>query len=406
MPGAATQAQIDKERAEAKAREERELSERLAQSQGSERESPTPSRLTPIRFPKPTLSTDSPTKNTFDPLRPSPVPQQTQTPSRSHSAKSSPVFGRSSSHDPSPSLFRRQNSRDVRPEAQRGSMSFNGFNPSQSQSASAPATNVGADVVSILAEVPRAHAFYTPHTELTAAQDLAFKGLSQGAEGPTKLQILPTPWSTDNVPPASATLFAIASKPGLLAAAGPDTLVLASTAKVRSAFQQKPGEWDVISDFAPDASMPVPVLRHVAFSSEGDFLVISAEDGGGLAVFDPKEIMKQNFKPGNEISTDKQPIRALLPNPTPEMEHVFAAVLDSGKLVLIDVVKSVVHTVREEGVMVASWSTKGKAIAVGLKDGTGVLYLNDGTVKGVIPRPPTLNEGFTCKSSTALQHTA
>ena len=403
MPGAATQAQIDKERAEAKAREERELSERLAQSQGSERESPTPSRLTPIRFPKPTLSTDSPTKKTFDPLRPSPVPQQT--PSRSHSAKSSPVFGRSSSHDPSPSLFRRQNSRDVRPEAQRGSMSFGGF--SQSQSASAPATNVGADIVSILAEVTSARVHACPAArKLTAAQDLAFKGLSQGAEGPTKLQILPTPWSTDNVPPASATLFAIASKPGLLAAAGPDTLVLASTAKVRSAFQQKPGEWDVISDFAPDASMPVPVLRHVAFSSEGDFLVISAEDGGGLAVFDPKEIMKQNFKPGNEISTDKQPIRALLPNPTPGMEHVFAAVLDSGKLVLIDVVKSVVNTVREEGVMVASWSTKGKAIAVGLKDGTGVLYLNDGTVKGVIPRPPTLNEGFTCKSSTALQHTA
>jgi hypothetical protein len=152
VPGAATQAQIEKERAEAKAREERELAERLAQSQGSERESPTPSRLTPIRFPKPSLSTDSPTKKTFDPLRPSPAPQQT--PSRSHSAKSSPVFGRSSSHDPSPSLFRRQNSRDVRPEAQRGSMSFGGF--SQSQSASAPATNVGADIVSILAEVPRA----------------------------------------------------------------------------------------------------------------------------------------------------------------------------------------------------------------------------------------------------------
>ena len=194
------------------------------------------------------------------------------------------------------------------------------------------------------------------------------------------------------------TLLSLAAKPGLLAAAGPDTLVLASTEKVRKAFQEKAGEWDVISDFAPDAKMPVPKLRHVAFSSEGDFLVISAEEGGGLAVFDPTQILKQNFKPGNEIATDKQPVRSLLPNPTPEMEHIFAAILDNGKLCLIDVVKGASHTIREEGVVCASWSTKGKAIAVGLKDGTGVLYLNDGTQKGVIPRPPNINEGFTCTS--------
>ncbi|KAF2623442.1 hypothetical protein BU25DRAFT_414438 [Macroventuria anomochaeta] len=245
------------------------------------------------------------------------------------------------------------------------------------QSGSAPAASVGADVPAILAE------------------ELSFKALSQGAEGPKKLKILANPWPTDNVPPACVTLLSVAAKPGLLAAAGPDTLVLASTEKVRHAFQEKAGEWDVISDFAPDATMPVPKLRHVAFSAEGDFLVISAEDGGGVAVFDPAQILKQNFKPGNEIATDKQPVRSLLPNPTPKLEHIFAAVLDNGKLCLIDVVNGVSHTIREEGVVCASWSTKGKALAVGLKDGTGMLYLNDGTQKGVIPRPPGINEGFT-----------
>lgn len=197
------------------------------------------------------------------------------------------------------------------------------------------------------------------------------------------------------MPPASVTLLSIASKSGLLAAAGPDTLVLASTEKVRKAFQEKAGDWDVITDFAPDATLPVPKLRHVAFSSEGDFLVISAEDGGGLAVFDPKELLKGNQKPGNEIATDKQAIRSLLPNPIAEMEHIFAAILDNGKLCLIDVASGKTSTLRDDGVVCASWSTRGKALAVGLEDGTGVLYLNDGTQKGVIPRPPALNGGFT-----------
>jgi hypothetical protein len=248
-------------------------------------------------------------------------------------------------------------------------------------SSTTPAANVGADVPAILAE------------------ELSFKALSQGAEGPKKLKILPTPWPTDDVPPASVTLLSIAAKPGLLAAAGPDTLVLASTQKIRGAFQDKAGEWDVISDFTPDATMPVPKLRHVAFSAEGDFLVISAENEGGLAVFDPTELLKQNFKPGNQIDTGKVAVRSLLPNPAPQMEHIFAAVLDDGKFCIIDVAKGVSNTIRAEGVVCAAWSTKGKALAVGLKDGTGVLYLNDGTQKGTIPRPPGINEGFTCRSS-------
>lgn len=146
MPGPATLAQIERERAEHKAREERELSERLAQSQGSEaRNTPTPNRATPTRFLRTSLSADSPTslKKSLDLFRPSPSPHS---PSRSISAKSSPVLTRYSSHDPSPKLFRRQTSRELRPEYQRASMSF-------SQSASAPAANVGADVPAILAEV-------------------------------------------------------------------------------------------------------------------------------------------------------------------------------------------------------------------------------------------------------------
>ena len=71
-----------------------------------------------------------------------------------------------------------------------------------------------------------------------------------------------------------------------------------------------------------------------------------------------------------------------------------AVVLDSGKLQMIDIVKGQANTIRQDGVACAAWSTKGKAIATGLTDGTGVLYLNDGTQKGVIPRPPGVSDSW------------
>jgi nucleoporin NUP159 len=93
----------------------------------------------------------------------------------------------------------------------------------------------------------------------------------------------------------------------------------------------------------------------------------------------------------------------VLPNPTSQLEHIMAVVLDSGKLQMIDIVKGQSHTIRQDGVACAAWSTKGKAIATGLTDGTGVLYLNDGTQKGVIPRPPGVNDSYL---STSSHHSA
>lgn len=154
MPGPATLAQIEKARAEAKAREERELGERLAlaQSQGSEpRSSPTPSRLTPSHLFRTSFSADSPTSlKKLDQHQ-----HQHHTPVRAHSARSSPVLARASSHEPSPSLIRRQTSRDIRPEHHRASMS-GGFSQSASAPPSAPAVNAGADVPAVLTEVRHA----------------------------------------------------------------------------------------------------------------------------------------------------------------------------------------------------------------------------------------------------------
>jgi nucleoporin NUP159 len=125
---------------------------------------------------------------------------------------------------------------------------------------------------------------------------------------------------------------------------------------------------------------------------------MSGEEQGGLAVFDVAQLMTKKFQPGNQVDT-KGTLRAVLPNPTSQLEHIMAVVHDTGKLQMIDIAKGQSHTIRQDGVACAAWSTKGKAIATGLTDGTGVLYLNDGTQKGVIPRPPGVSDGWLSTSS-------
>ncbi|KAF2024695.1 hypothetical protein EK21DRAFT_78139 [Setomelanomma holmii] len=254
-------------------------------------------------------------------------------------------------------------------------------------SAGAPTIEVGGEVAE----------FSTEH--------LGFRALGQGAEGPKKLKILPKPWPTDNVPPACATLLSIASKPGLLAAAGPDALIVTSTEKVRKAFAEKAGEWDVVSDFKPDVSISlgIPPLRHVVFSIEGDYLVVSAEEKGALAVFNVERLMQGDQTPEKKIETDGVAVRVLLPNPMAHYDQYMAVVLESGRLSIVDVAEGRTNTIRGDGVSCATWSSRGKAVAAGLQDGTTAIYMTDGSLKGIIPRPPGVDENYTVTGITWLK---
>jgi nucleoporin NUP159 len=230
--------------------------------------------------------------------------------------------------------------------------------------------------------------------------------LSQGAEGPKKLALL-KPWPTDRIPPASATLLSIASKPGLLAAAGPEGLIITSTDKVRKAFEQKAGEWDVISDFTPDLTIPTgdSPLRHVAFSADGDFLVVSAEANGGLAVFAVEDLKQGKQAPGEQIKTDDVAVRVLQPNPMADMEQYMAVVLDNGKLCIADVTNGVNKTLKEDGVSCVTWSSRGKAVAAGMQDGTTAIYMSNGDLKGVIPCPPEVDDNYEVTGLTWVNNT-
>lgn len=235
--------------------------------------------------------------------------------------------------------------------------------------------------------------------KLTEPQLLGFKALSQGGAGPKKVKLLPKPWPRDHVPPASATLFSIASVVGLVAAAGPDTLVVATTEKLRKAFDGPADTSDVVSDFTPDVTLPIPTLRHVAFSTNGEFLVVSAEQKGGLAVFNAAAVTNSGKRDAEiQIETDQVSLRALAPNPASEFSHYFAIVLESGKLAVVNVDNGSINSFRADGVTSVSWSMRGKALVAGLQDGTAAIY-RDGTLKAVIPRPPEVDETFAGKYS-------
>lgn len=164
---------------------------------------------------------------------------------------------------------------------------------------------------------------------------------------------------------------------------------------MRKAFSQKAGEWDVADDFTPDLTIPTPgPLRHVVFSSDGDFLVTSTEKTGGLAVFGVADLKGGNTEPSAHIETDGVAVRALQPNPVPTMEQYMAVVLDTGKLWVVDVDGDKINTLVQEGVTCAAWSSRGKAVAAGSQDGTTSIYLSDGSLKGTIPRPPEIDENY------------
>ncbi|CAE7210705.1 hypothetical protein PTT_10372 [Pyrenophora teres f. teres 0-1] len=257
-----------------------------------------------------------------------------------------------------------------------------------------------------------------PEVPEVDTEQLGFKVLKQGKQGPKKVKILPRPWPVDALPPASANLLSVASKPGLLAAAGPNILVIASTDAVRNAFQNKTTadeienaddprlderDIDVVTDFTPDVTISTPNLRHVAFSANGDFLAVAAEERPTLHVYDVAAVVGAGKKDASiDIDTDST-IRALLPNPVPETEQYFATVTDAGKLMTFDVASGNRMTLRESGVTCAAWSARGKALVSGSTDGSCDIHMANGDLKGTIPRAPDVDETYEVSGVTWLK---
>lgn len=217
--------------------------------------------------------------------------------------------------------------------------------------------------------------------------------------GEAKVQLLPRSWPSDRLPPPTSSLMSVASQKGLVAAAGPDEVIVATTESVRKAFEGPDSGDGNLKPFQPQLKLPMPMrVSQLAFSADESYLVLSAETGGGLAVYDVQALLQGSTQSTFELSTNAQALRALAPNPTPEKGELLALVTANGNLMMANLkernfVSGPNGQVLKSGVSCVSWSTKGKQLVAGLGDGTAYQMTPEGEGKAEIPRPPNVDGG-------------
>lgn len=193
------------------------------------------------------------------------------------------------------------------------------------------------------------------------------------------------------MPSPTARLLSIASRKGLVAAAGPDQITVSSTESVRKAFEaEKNGNSDV-RDFNPQLRMPMSMrISQLTFTADENYLVLSAESGGGLAVYDVQSLLSGSTNTAFELPTNGESLRALVPNPTAEKGELCAIVTANGNLYMADLKERRISDPLKTQVSSVTWSSKGKQLCAGLADGTIHQMTPDGTGKADIPRPQGL----------------
>lgn len=170
-------------------------------------------------------------------------------------------------------------------------------------------------------------------------------------------------------------------------------MIIASTESVRQAFASQTSADSDVKPFSPQLTLPIGTrVSQVAFSADEAFLVISAENGGGLAVYDMQALMQGSTQSAFELSTNGVSLRALTPNPTPEKAELFAAVTTKGDLMMANLknrqfLSGPSGQTMKDGVSCVSWSTRGKQLVAGLGNGTGFQMTPEGEGKAEIPRP-------------------
>ncbi|RWA13415.1 hypothetical protein EKO27_g1677 [Xylaria grammica] len=209
---------------------------------------------------------------------------------------------------------------------------------------------------------------------------------------------LSSPWSPPPAP--NSSLMSIASRRGLVAAACPDAIVVASTDAVRKAFEAPKNDDSEVRPFTPQLQIPLPIrICQLAFSADEAYLILSAEQGGGLAVYDVDAFQQGTTQSAFEIPTNGESLRALVPNPRSEKAELCAVVTNEGKLLMANlkernfVFKGASQILREQVGCVA-WSNMGKQLVAGLGNGTLCQLTPEGDVKAEIPRPPGLDSSY------------
>ncbi|KAK2769363.1 nuclear pore complex subunit nup159 [Colletotrichum kahawae] len=239
-----------------------------------------------------------------------------------------------------------------------------------------------------------------PELEVIQTEALGFKSIA----GDAKLR-LTSAWSP--APADTASLLSIAPRRGLVAAAGPDGITIASTESVRKGFEADSKESDSsdVRAFQPQIKLPMPMrVSQLAFSADENYLILSAESGGGLAVYEIQSLLNGGTRAAFELATNGETLRALVPNPTIEKAELVAIVTNNGNLHMANLNERKISNALKAQVSCLSWSTKGKQLVAGLADGTIFQMTPEGEEKGQIPRPPGVENAHVSSLSWLENH--
>ncbi|OJD26257.1 hypothetical protein ACJ73_02359 [Blastomyces percursus] len=230
-----------------------------------------------------------------------------------------------------------------------------------------------------------------PELQEIQTQEVGFLSIA----GDSKVRLLPTPWPSDALPPPTCSLLGVASVKGLLAAAGPEGLVIASTDAVRKAYIADATGDSNIRPFQPQLQISLPQkVSHVVFSADENVLVVAAADGSGLIAYEVAALMQGNSQPALTLALNGARLRTLAPNPV--LAELFAAVTTDGELLMANLqtnqlVQGPSGPVLKTGVSCVSWSNRGKQLVAGFGNGTASQMTPEGELKAEIPRPPDLD---------------
>ena len=169
--------------------------------------------------------------------------------------------------------------------------------------------------------------------------------------------------------------------------------MIASTISVRKAFLAPGDGTSNFKAFSAQLYLELGMrISQVAFSADESYLVLSAETGGGLAVYEVKSLMQGNTQPAFQLPTNNTSLRALVPNPTAEKAELFAVVTTKGELLMAnlknrDFIQGSTGPIMKNGVSCVSWSNRGKQLAAGLGNGALFQMTPEGQGKAEVPRP-------------------
>jgi nucleoporin NUP159 len=135
--------------------------------------------------------------------------------------------------------------------------------------------------------------------------------------------------------------------------------------------------------------MPMRISQ-LCFTADENYLILSAEAGGGLAVYDVQQMLQGSTKATFELSTNGEALRALVPNPTVEKADLCALITNNGNLHMASLKERQISNALKSQVSCLSWSTRGKQLIAGLADGTISQMTPEGEAKGDFSKPPGL----------------